>query len=46
MTTSRVPAEQRRQADREDHWPSNYMDCYAYQDANFGYFWFYFDRDD
>jgi hypothetical protein len=34
------------QADREDHWPSNYMDCYAYQDANFGYFGFYVDRDD
>jgi hypothetical protein len=34
------------QADREDHWPSNYKDCYAYQDANYGYFGFYVDRDD
>ena len=34
------------QADREDHWQSNYEDCYAYQDANYGYFGFYIDRDD
>jgi hypothetical protein len=34
------------QADREDHWQSNYEDCYAYQDANYGYFGFYVDRDD
>ena len=33
-------------ADREDRWPSNYEDCYAYQDANYGYFGFYVDRDD
>lgn len=34
------------QADRQDHWPSNYLDCYAYQDANYGYEGFYVDRDD
>jgi hypothetical protein len=33
-------------ADREDRWPSNYRDCYAYQDANYGYRGFYVDRDD
>ncbi len=33
-------------ADREDRWPSSYADCYAYQDANYGYFGFYVDRDD
>ena len=33
-------------ADRDDRWPSNYRDCYAYQDANYGYGGFYVDRDD
>jgi len=33
-------------ADREDRWPSSYRDCYAYQDANYGYSGFYVDRDD
>ena len=33
-------------ADRDDRWPSNYRDCYAYQDANYGYSGFYVDRDD
>jgi hypothetical protein len=33
-------------ADRDDRWPSNYKDCYAYQDANYGYRGFYVDRDD
>jgi hypothetical protein len=30
-------------ADRDDRWPSNYRDCYAYQDANYGYSGFYVD---
>ena len=34
------------QSDRQDHWPSNYADCWAYQDANYGYGGVYVDRDD
>jgi hypothetical protein len=34
------------QADREDHWRFSYRDCYAYQDANFGYNGYYVDRAD
>ena len=33
-------------ADRDDRWPSNYRDCYAYQDANYGYSGLYIERDD
>ena len=33
-------------ADQDDGWPSNYKDCFAYQDANYGYGGFYVDRDD
>jgi len=33
------------QADRQDHWASNYRDSYAYQDANYGYSGYYIDRD-
>ncbi len=34
------------QADREDRWRPNYRDCYAYQDANYGYNGYYLDRSD
>jgi len=34
------------QADRHDHWRSDYRNSYAYQDANFGYDGFYVERDD
>jgi hypothetical protein len=33
-------------ADQDDRWPSNYKDCFAYQDANYGYGGFYVERDD
>lgn len=33
-------------ADREDHWPFNYRDSFAYQDADYGYDGLYVDRDD
>ena len=33
-------------ADQDDRWPSNYKDCFAYQDANYGYSGLYIDRDD
>ena len=33
-------------ADRDDRWRSDYENCYAYQDANYGYSGFYVDRDD
>ena len=31
-------------ADREDNWNYDYRDCYAYQDANFGYDGYYEDQ--
>jgi hypothetical protein len=31
-------------ADREDRWNYNYRNCYAYQDANFGYDGYYEDQ--
>src|ERR1044071_9121909 len=34
------------QADRKDHWRSNYKDSYAYRDANYGYSGYYIDRSD
>ena len=34
------------QADRQDHWRSNYRDAYAYQDANYGYTGYYVDQDE
>jgi len=34
------------QADRQDHWASNYGASYAYQDANYGYGGFYIERAD
>lgn len=34
------------QADRQDHWASNYQGSYAYQDANYGYGGFYVDQSD
>jgi len=33
-------------ADRQDRWASNYADCYAYQDANYGYNGYYVSQDD
>jgi hypothetical protein len=33
-------------ADRQDRWRSSYQDCYAYQDANYGYGGFYVNRED
>jgi hypothetical protein len=33
-------------ADQQDHWPFNYRNSYAYQDANYGYGGFYVDRYD
>lgn len=34
------------QADRQDHWRSNYRDAYAYQDANYGYTGYYVDQNE
>jgi hypothetical protein len=34
------------QADREDHWASNFQSSYAYQDANYGYSGYYVAQDD
>lgn len=33
-------------ADREDRWRADYRDCYAYQDANYGYSGYYVDQAD
>lgn len=33
-------------ADREDRWRSDYENCFAYQDANFGYDGYYVDQAD
>ena len=32
-------------ADREDRWRYDYRDCYAYQDANYGYDGYWEDQD-
>jgi hypothetical protein len=34
------------EADRQDGWPPNCRDSYAYQDADYGYDGYYVDRDD
>ena len=34
------------QADREDRWPYNFGESYAYQDANYGYNGYYIARDE
>ena len=34
------------EADRQDHWRSNYRNSYAYQDANYGYSGRYLSQDD
>jgi hypothetical protein len=34
------------QADREDRWRSDYLGCYAYQDASYGYNGYYLERSD
>src|SRR4030095_10843879 len=34
------------EADRQDHWRSDYQDSYAYQDANYGYSGYYLAQDD
>ena len=33
-------------ADREDHWPFDYRNCYAYQDASYGYDGLYVDSEE
>jgi len=33
------------QADKQDHWPSNFEESYAYRDANYGYTGYLIEQD-